>query len=142
MITRCVLTGEENASSVMAMSAIFTVCWISEASIKCLPFNLNLSKGEEKIVRRSQVWSVAWMIQLCDPLFCYKNRWLHCKACPILVSRDDEKNAFTVGTTRYALQLKMKMIAEVFTLYKEKRCNWGKNWKNHVIYVEMYDLFV
>lgn len=93
-------------------------------------------------MRRSQVWSVAWMIQLCDPLFCYKNRWLHCKACPILVSRDDEKNAFTVGTTRYALQLKMKMIAEVFTLYKEKRCNWGKNWKNHVIYVEVYDLFV
>lgn len=106
------------------MSAIFTVCWISEASIKCLPFNLNLSKGEEKIVRRSQVWSVAWMIQLCDPLFCCKNRWLHCKARPILVSRDDEKNAFTVGK-RYALQLKMKMIAEVFALYKEKRCNWG-----------------
>lgn len=51
-------------------------------------------------MRRSQVWSVAWMIQLCDPLFCYKNRCsqrLHCKACPILVSRDDEKNAFTVG---------------------------------------------
>lgn len=47
---------------------------------------------------------------------------LHCKARPILVSRDDEKNAFTVGK-RYALQLKMKMIAEVFALYKEKRCN-------------------